>query len=53
MLAALDAAPRGQPTRRDLDGKADAGAGPAIWDALYPLLPDAILAPALGPQGRS
>ncbi len=34
----------------NLDGKADAGAGPAIWDALYPRLADAILAPAIGPQ---
>jgi acyl-homoserine lactone acylase PvdQ len=52
MLAALDAWRSGNSSRLDLnlDGKADAGAGPAIWDALYPILADAILAPALGPQ---
>jgi acyl-homoserine lactone acylase PvdQ len=53
MLAALDAWRAAGSSRldRDLNGKADAGAGPAIWDALYPGLTDAALAPALGPQG--
>ncbi|MDX6656086.1 MAG: hypothetical protein QOH62_879 [Solirubrobacteraceae bacterium] len=53
MLAALDAWRAGGSSRldRNLDGKADAGAGPAIWDALYQGLVDATLAPALGPQG--
>jgi acyl-homoserine lactone acylase PvdQ len=53
MLAALDAWRAAGSSRldRDLDGKADAGAGPAIWDALYPGLADAALAPVLGPQG--
>jgi acyl-homoserine lactone acylase PvdQ len=52
MLAALDAWRASGSSRldRNLDGKADAGAGPAVWDALYPRLADAILAPALGPQ---
>jgi acyl-homoserine lactone acylase PvdQ len=52
MLAALDAWRSSGSSRLDvnLDGKADAGAGPAIWDALYPRLTDAILAPALGSQ---
>jgi acyl-homoserine lactone acylase PvdQ len=52
MLAALDAWRNSGSSRLDvnLDGKADAGAGPAIWDALYPRLTDAILAPALGSQ---
>jgi hypothetical protein len=52
MLAALDAWRTAGSSRLDvnLDGKADAGAGPAVWDALYPLLADAVLAPALGPQ---
>jgi acyl-homoserine lactone acylase PvdQ len=52
MLAALDTWRAGGSSRLDvnLDGKADAGPGPAIWDALYPVLADAILAPALGPQ---
>ena len=35
---------------RDLDGRMDAGAAPAIMDALYPRLVDAVLTPALGPQ---
>ena len=35
---------------RDLDGKMDAGAAPAIMDALYPKLDDAVLGPVLGPQ---
>jgi hypothetical protein len=34
----------------DLDGKIDAGAAPAIWDALYPRLVDAVMRPVLGPQ---
>jgi acyl-homoserine lactone acylase PvdQ len=52
MLAALDAWRTAGSSRLDvnLDGKADAGPGPAIWDALYPVLADAVLAPALGPQ---
>ena len=52
MLAALDAWRAAGSSRLDvnLDGKGDAGAGPAIWDALYARLADAILAPALGPQ---
>jgi acyl-homoserine lactone acylase PvdQ len=52
MLAALDAWRASGSSRldRNLDGRADAGAGPAVWDALYPRLADAILAPALGPQ---
>lgn len=33
---------------RDLDGKIDAGAAPAIMDALYPRLADAVLTPLLG-----
>jgi len=51
-LAALDAwraAGKGG-SGVNLDGKADVVAGPAVWDALYPRLADAILAPALGPQ---
>src|SRR4051812_316959 len=35
---------------RDLDGKMDAGAAPAIMDAIYPKVADAALAPVLGPQ---
>jgi acyl-homoserine lactone acylase PvdQ len=35
---------------RDLDGAMDAGPAPAIMDALYPKLYDAVLSPALGPQ---
>jgi hypothetical protein len=35
---------------RDLDGKMDAGAAPAIMDAVYPAVADAVLAPVLGPQ---
>ena len=35
---------------RDLDGKMDAGAAPAIMDAIYPQIADAVLAPVLGPQ---
>ncbi|HEY8638384.1 MAG TPA: hypothetical protein VIL64_04020, partial [Solirubrobacteraceae bacterium] len=35
---------------RDLDGKMDAGAAPAIMDAVYPRIADAVLAPVLGPQ---
>jgi acyl-homoserine lactone acylase PvdQ len=52
MLAALDAWRAAGSSRLDvnLDGKGDAGAGPAVWDALYPRLADAVLAPALGPQ---
>jgi len=52
MLAALDTWRTGGSSRLDvnLDGKGDAGAGPAIWDALYPVLADAVLAPQLGPQ---
>jgi acyl-homoserine lactone acylase PvdQ len=52
MLAALDAWRTSGSSRLDvnLDGKADAGAAPAIWDDLYPRLADAVLAPALGPQ---
>jgi hypothetical protein len=52
MLAALTRGAGAGSSRLDvnLDGKGDAGAGPAIWDALYPCSPDAILAPQLGPQ---
>jgi acyl-homoserine lactone acylase PvdQ len=35
---------------RDLDGRMDAGAAPAIMDAVYPRVADAVLAPVLGPQ---
>jgi acyl-homoserine lactone acylase PvdQ len=35
---------------RDLDGKMDAGAAPAIMDAVYPRIGDAVMAPVLGPQ---
>jgi acyl-homoserine lactone acylase PvdQ len=35
---------------RNLDGLMDAGAAPAIMDALYPKLYDAVLGPALGKQ---
>src|SRR3954454_3670373 len=35
---------------RDGDGKMDAGAAPAIMDAVYPRIADAVLAPVLGPQ---
>ena len=35
---------------RDLDGKMDAGAAPAIMDAVYPAVADAVLSPVLGPQ---
>lgn len=35
---------------RDLDGKMDAGAAPAIMDELYPRLADAVLTPVLGPE---
>jgi acyl-homoserine lactone acylase PvdQ len=35
---------------RDLDGKMDAGAAPAIMDAIYPKVVDAAFAPVLGPQ---
>jgi hypothetical protein len=35
---------------RDLDGKMDAGAAPAIMDAVYPKVADAVLTPVLGPQ---
>jgi len=52
MLAALDTWRKGGSSRLDvnLDGKGDAGPGPAIWDALYPVLADSVLAPQLGPQ---
>jgi acyl-homoserine lactone acylase PvdQ len=35
---------------RDLDGFMDAGAAPAIMDAVYPRVADAVLSPVLGPQ---
>jgi acyl-homoserine lactone acylase PvdQ len=35
---------------REPDGKMDAGAAPAIMDAIYPRVADAALAPVLGPQ---
>src|SRR4051794_23427969 len=35
---------------RDLDGKMDAGAAPAIMDATYPKVVDAIFDPVLGPE---
>jgi acyl-homoserine lactone acylase PvdQ len=35
---------------RDLDGKMDSGAAPAIMDELYPRVADAVLGPVLGPQ---
>ena len=34
----------------DEDGAMDAGAGPAIWDALYPRLVDTVMGGALGEQ---
>jgi acyl-homoserine lactone acylase PvdQ len=34
----------------DLDGKMDAGGAPAVLDALYPRVADAVLGPVLGPQ---
>jgi acyl-homoserine lactone acylase PvdQ len=36
---------------RDLDGKMDAGAAPAIMDAIYPKVADAVFEPVLGAQG--
>lgn len=35
---------------RDLDGKMDAGAAPAIMDAVYPKVADAVAGPVFGPQ---
>jgi acyl-homoserine lactone acylase PvdQ len=35
---------------RDLDGKMDAGAAPAIMDAIYPKVADAVFEPVLGAQ---
>ncbi len=35
---------------RDLDGKMDAGGAPAVMDALYPKVADAVLGPVLGDQ---
>ena len=35
---------------RDENGTMDVGAAPAVMDAFYPRLLDAVLAPALGPQ---
>jgi acyl-homoserine lactone acylase PvdQ len=35
---------------RDGDGKMDAGGAPAIMDAVYPRIADAVLQPVLGPQ---
>ena len=35
---------------RDLDGKMDAGAAPAIMDAIYPKVVDAVFDPVLGPE---
>jgi acyl-homoserine lactone acylase PvdQ len=35
---------------REPDGKMDAGAAPAIMDAIYPRVADAALSPVLGPQ---
>src|SRR3954453_17736315 len=36
---------------RDLDGKMDAGAAPAIMDAISPKVADGVFEPVLGPQG--
>jgi hypothetical protein len=36
---------------RDLDGKMDAGGAPAIMDAIYPKVADAVFDPVLGAQG--
>ena len=38
---------------RDLDGVIDAGPGPAIVDAAYPRIADAILSPVLGSQSTA
>lgn len=55
--AALDAlvawsAAGGSRLDRDLDGVMDAGPGPAIMDAAYPRIADAVLDPVLGPQAE-
>jgi acyl-homoserine lactone acylase PvdQ len=52
MLALLEAwrAQGGSRLDRDLDGKMDAGAAPAIMDAVYPRIADAVLKPVLGSQ---
>jgi hypothetical protein len=52
MLALLEAwrAQGASRLDRDLDGKMDAGAAPAIMDAAYPRIADAVLKPVLGPQ---
>ena len=54
MLALLDVwrATGSSRLDRDLDGVMDAGPGPAIVDATYPKLYDAVMAPALGPELR-
>jgi acyl-homoserine lactone acylase PvdQ len=52
MLALLDAWRTNGSSRldRDLDGLMDSGPAPAIMDAVYPKLYDAVLGPALGNQ---
>jgi acyl-homoserine lactone acylase PvdQ len=52
MLELLEAWRAGGSSRldRDGDGAMDAGGAPAIMDAFYPRLLDAVLTPALGPQ---
>ncbi len=52
MLALLEAWERAGSSRvdREADGTIDAGPAPAIWDALYPRLVDAVMGPVLGPQ---
>jgi acyl-homoserine lactone acylase PvdQ len=52
MLDLLDAWHATGSSRLDVnaDGVIDAGAGPAIWDELYPRVADAVLGPVVGPQ---
>ena len=52
MLELLEAWNAGGSSRvdRENDGVIDAGAAPAIWDALYPRVVDAVLGGVMGPQ---
>jgi hypothetical protein len=52
MLALLEAwrAKGGSRLDRDLDGKMDAGAAPAIMDAVFPRIADAVASGVFGPQ---
>ena len=52
MLALMEAWHAAGSSRLDraADGTIDAGAAPAIWDALYPRLVDAVMGPVLGSQ---